>query len=1292
MSKSPANWFLPFRLYISVTVIASTLIITDLVPLTPTAVQAQEEETTTIQCVLPTFSIENNNSPDGIIGLEHELRQSERIFADGSYYDRYPIYGEEGEQITLELVSDEFDTYLELWDQNGEFIILNNDSENSTNSRIEIELPYTGHYTVFIGSDQPNTTGSYTFSLQGERYYPLLFEGMEWYQASLRLADRGNLFDAMSAAKRSLENHIEIIGKCHGHTIRIQDLVTRLQQQQAEVEITPEEKAYLTSQIRPFNEMLIGFSEEEVSFDAYEILKITQNNIEIYHRTFSENSLSLAWELSQYAFMNFLFPPLDESKETALKNSVAAFQEVIDIINSRNWPVSEYTTLSSLASNVGKFLEENLSDYQSAEIWFLKAINYNIEAEAEFGDGSQDSVALLTKTYLLQNRYDEAIELNDRIVTYQRERNPFSKETAGTLVSAARLYRALGRPDQAELMYKNALEIYRRIVSDTPTDEAKYDVANTLHSLAVTIQDQGQYVSSREKLEEAYSMIEELSKERKYINKMPNFLNSLAENYRIESLTNIDKKKELEKAAEDLYLKAIKILREDKSSHGGFQQKEELAMVLRNLSHLYSRNGNDGEVEDLLLESIMLFEEELKGRSSSILSDLRSGVFLQGSSGGLSALPEIFYILALDQLGLSYADQGNYEDAISTFQKATSIFEARNLDSHPQYGQVLHKVGLTYLNKGDANRALQLFTQSEDILEENLSTLISSGTEAEKQAYISTLQGYANAIVAVNMQRTPENQQSLELALTTILRRKGRILDSVSSDFQKAKQQFSADELQMLDELNQTRSEVSELRFSRSLDISEKQFLSELQQLEAKFNQLSETLAQRSSELYIETPPISIEAVRATLPENTTLVEFVRYQSNDLINQPLDIPPTERYAAYVLADDGSIGAVDLGEAAPIDALVADFRINLRSQTFRTKTIARQLDELIMAPIRPLLGDNKHLLISPDSQLNLIPFAALVTENDRYLIEEDYQITYLTSGRDLLRLQLDQPSQQGPVILANPDYDNPGSGETVQIAQVLQGEEGEKGRGGEGENRRSVDISDFNNFDPLPGTAEEAEAIAPLLDNVTVLTQTNATENALKQLNAPSILHIATHGFFLEDVEFFVPPDNRGLRASIEIVSNENAIPIQPTPSNTENPLLRSGLALAGFNQRDSGTEDGVLTALEASGLNLYGTKLVVLSACDTGVGQVSTGEGVYGLRRAFVTAGAESQLMSLWQVSDYGTSALMELYYQNLKAGQGRSEALHNAQITLMNSGQYQHPYYWASFIFSGDWSPLEGI
>jgi len=183
---------------------------------------------------------------------------------------------------------------------------------------------------------------------------------------------------------------------------------------------------------------------------------------------------------------------------------------------------------------------------------------------------------------------------------------------------------------------------------------------------------------------------------------------------------------------------------------------------------------------------------------------------------------------------------------------------------------------------------------------------------------------------------------------------------------------------------------------------------------------------------------------------------------------------------------------------------------------------------------------------------------------------------------------------------------------------------------------------------------------------------------VKQVDAPEVLHIATHGFFLTNnsaASDNSATDTRSIRANVKI----------------ENPLLRSGLALAGANLSKTGNDDGILTALEASGLSLWGTKLVTLSACDTGVGEVKNGEGVYGLRRAFVLAGAESIVMSLWPVSDYLTLELMTGYYSGLKQGLGRGEALRQVQIKTLQRKGREHPFFWAGFIQSGEWANLDG-
>ncbi len=189
----------------------------------------------------------------------------------------------------------------------------------------------------------------------------------------------------------------------------------------------------------------------------------------------------------------------------------------------------------------------------------------------------------------------------------------------------------------------------------------------------------------------------------------------------------------------------------------------------------------------------------------------------------------------------------------------------------------------------------------------------------------------------------------------------------------------------------------------------------------------------------------------------------------------------------------------------------------------------------------------------------------------------------------------------------------------------------------------------------------------------MFTGARATEAVVKRVKAPSILHIATHGCFLPR------PANPNTTANAEPARNTA---IGASLLLAENPLLRSGIALAGANELNDGEgEDGILTALEAAGLDLHGTRLVVLSACETGIGEVQNGEGVYGLRRALVLAGAESQMMSLWKVDDDATRDLMINFYKKLQAGMARSEALRQVQLNLLKSTDHNHPFFWSGLM-----------
>jgi CHAT domain-containing protein len=256
-----------------------------------------------------------------------------------------------------------------------------------------------------------------------------------------------------------------------------------------------------------------------------------------------------------------------------------------------------------------------------------------------------------------------------------------------------------------------------------------------------------------------------------------------------------------------------------------------------------------------------------------------------------------------------------------------------------------------------------------------------------------------------------------------------------------------------------------------------------------------------------------------------------------------------------------------------------------------------------------------------------------------------------------------------VIIANPDYgpmSEAGGSRSLKGGKVKTVDKMQASPTTDGlVANQAVDFSQIE-FPPLEGTEQEGRALKAMMPDARAVMREQATKAVIQQASAPSILHVATHGFFLEDV----------------VTGSSNRV---------ENPLLRSGLAMAGANLHKSSDDKGILTALEVAGLNLWGTKLVVLSACETGVGEVKNGEGVYGLRRALVLAGVESQMLSLWKVDANATRDLMIDYYTRLKAGAGRSEALRQVQLKMLANPRYQHPYFWASFIESGEWASLDG-
>jgi CHAT domain-containing protein len=361
-----------------------------------------------------------------------------------------------------------------------------------------------------------------------------------------------------------------------------------------------------------------------------------------------------------------------------------------------------------------------------------------------------------------------------------------------------------------------------------------------------------------------------------------------------------------------------------------------------------------------------------------------------------------------------------------------------------------------------------------------------------------------------------------------------------------------------------------------------------------------------------------------------------------------------RYGAYVLRREGLLGWADLGEAAPIDATVTALRTSMADPLRRSSVaeLAAKLYTQVIAPVETHLEGASHWIVAPDGQLSLAPFHALRDHDGRSVLER-VAVSCVATGRHLARPPLAGRDAGPPVIVAAPDFD---ARRGMKIASASAAP------------TRSADLR-WAHFGALPETAREAEAIAVKLPDAEIFLAAEADETRVKAVVRPRILHIATHGYFLES-----EADGAGVAA-------------------IDDPLLRSGLVLAGANHLDGAArgaeDDGVLTALEASSLDLAATELVVLSACETGLGAVGAGDGVFGLQRAFSMAGARSQVLSLWRVDDTATRKLMVGFYERLAGGASRLEALRQSQLALLADPATAHPFFWGAFQLYGDWGPL---
>ncbi|MGC3946894.1 MAG: CHAT domain-containing protein [Chryseolinea sp.] len=583
-------------------------------------------------------------------------------------------------------------------------------------------------------------------------------------------------------------------------------------------------------------------------------------------------------------------------------------------------------------------------------------------------------------------------------------------------------------------------------------------------------------------------------------------------------------------------------------------------------------------------------------------------------------------------LGNFYRYKGRYSEAQPLLDKSLLIREKSFGVDHPLFVQSQEDIAILYWKKKEYDKAYSAYKSVMDKSVNFINRYFASMSEAEKSKYWDVLSPRFQRFYNFAIEASPslpsvlrdmyEYQMATKaLLLSATNRIKRNILASGNKDLIKDYNVWIDQKETLARYYQYSKDELKEQKIN-------------LDSMTTAANAMEKRLSEQSKEFVAGYggKAVGYEEVKSSLAENEAVVELIRVSQFDQ-----KFTPEARYAALIVTRQTDLPRlIVLDNGGQLDSRYAKFYRNAIQQRIQDEHSYEQY----WRRIADGLGDKKIIYVSPDGVYNQINLNTLKQPDGSYSINT-YDFVTLGNSKDLLALKNKKKTAttRKAMLLGFPDYG-------------------------------SKDVA------ALPATKLEIEGINRTLKSAgytaTSYMQKTASEANLKTSNSPTVMHIATHGYFLKDVEV------TGTGFGIHM---ENA---------TENPLLRSGLLLTGGGKTVSGEQEpslrsndnGVLTAYEAMNLNLQGTSLVVLSACETGLGEVKAGEGVYGLQRAFQVAGAEALVMSLWKVDDAATQQLMTNFYSSwIKLGD-KHKAFKQAQLQLMT--KYKDPYYWGAFVMMG--------
>ena len=914
-------------------------------------------------------------------------------------------------------------------------------------------------------------------------------------------------------------------------------------------------------------------------------------------------------------------------------------------------------------------LYRQLGRPDEAEPMFLEVI-----AAAEPKLGPADPLTIDAKSHLAQlyenvNNFEAALRYYQEVYEIDQQiLGDAHPNTAGDLNNLAGIYRRLGDLPQAEASYRQALQTMTAALGE----EAPQTIS-IMNNLALLLESQGLYDEAEPLYQKALALSE--------AQQGAEHPTSLALNNNIAML--YEAQGDFSRS-ERTYQQVIELNRQV----FGENHPNTVASI-NNLAYLYLIDQKPEQAEERFNEAFEIWRDLYGEKHQDTLKALNNRGRVQMQLGMLDEAEETInqalelrielfggkehedVLRSMNDLAVLYKEQAREDEALELFKETLELQEKVLGELHPYTFETLNNLANLQKEMGELDEAYETLHLGYQRRNDFLNRVLWVAGDNTRQSYIRLyrpeLDSYLRLLIELDDERTAREIFDISL------RRKGLLL-KITSETQQVVKMADSPELQAItEELTSARKELASLTLSGPTPETRSNFPQLISDLENQVNNLQLRLGAASAVFRQAIQQVTVEDVIEAVGDEHALVDFFAYKNED----------DEWSLCVIVLNNGELYFHNYDELEPFKDMIMELRDYMMDVTVvedDIKPLAQELYEPLWDPLNEFLDGQESIFLIPDSILNVLPFDALVDFDDQYLIQT-LNLRLISSARDLVLEPLD-PVEGDVLIIAGPDYYSEEIVNSPEARQITSGKRSATVNAGirMGNGLRGL------NFGALPGAEKEGEVVDEVVAekdrSTTFITREAAEEKELRAYNAdkiPEILHIATHGFFLKEQE----------KLAKRIMGMQRGSQ-NPIPPPADNPLLRAGLAFAGLNPNapllgEIDTDnDGVLTAMEVLSLNLTGTRLVILSACETGLGEIHEGEGVYGLRRSFQEAGVDSVINSFWEVSDDGTQLLMTKFYDKYLDGMEPREAMREARLEMVEDFRWSAPFYWGAFAMVG--------